>query len=494
MAAAGDEATVRADLDATAVGPARGTCVHCRTPLAATTTVRLACFHVMCEACAKAVLSSSSAAATATATGGPGLPCPVCQTRTVALTDDAALARLRRRDHLIEAEAAAAAAAAPSDKKGRDGVAGRSSKCVACSDEVDVEDARATVVCTDCHPQRLLCDDHASLHRKAAATKSHTLTPATADAALLRCATHQRLYEGYCATCDELGCPVCMLQQHPAPAHAAALATPDERVRVTTALAAAAAAARARQGDVVARLVTLTQAQASLAEEAESVRAQVAAAFAALRSAATAREEELLAEIGAFVRGQETLLAAAVAAHRTVYAAMQGPLSVADAVASQSVPDNSSSSSGDTLVGDVGNLPVVAMCAPAIAKLKEDAGRTLPATYLRDRMSFKGLDDVIKTVEKAGGIVRNGTRERETERQREKERERERESVCLCESKRVISRTSEKTGSNVRDGTFSCLREIKRDRQTDTACVCVCVCVCESCCEWVATWPRWGVH
>ena len=365
--------------------------------------MRLACFHTVCEGCATALLATIADAPAQKplppqpyrqqqgmqpqqqaqplgAAGRRGIVCPVCAAVTGGIVDEVTLSLLRRRDLLLEAQLAA-------DERARAAHHGDDGRCSECASEVAFADAEAAVACTQCTTK--LCTDHANLHRKGAATKTHALTAIARASVLGECARHHRKFDSYCATCDALGCPACVLECHQPPQHKSTPATPENKAHAAAALASAAAAGHAHQSELNVRISQLTRATDALGVHADAVRSDIRDGFKAVRAALAAREAALLGEVDAFQTAQTEVLAASTAAHRQVHNALQGPLTAAKELGALEAASD---------------LDVIAVGLPASARLATDIAAPLPVLPVPEKIHFVPVSTLITTIATAGRL------------------------------------------------------------------------------------------
>ena len=185
--------------------------VHAR-PLTPGRSVLLEkCLHTICCDCAPPMIQPDNT-----------VQCPICKVDSPVKLD--ALVP----HPFIEAELAA----------------GEAHDCVICVALPDDERIRATLKCTSCAPEKLLCEGHAVVHRMKPKTAAHSVRPLPDGGAALRCPTHDKPVEVYCTGCRQLICLACTLSTHQS--HAARLLTDTTFVEaVRTRLVEGVAMARA---------------------------------------------------------------------------------------------------------------------------------------------------------------------------------------------------------------------------------------------------------
>jgi hypothetical protein len=316
-------------------------CVGCQSALVAGQTALLPCLHTVCVGCATSAVRD---------TRHLTCPLPVCRARVpgVATVDDVA----RLLPHLLrEAELRTQFR----------------QRCGACEDDVAAEDAAAEVLCTSCDPPQPLCNPHAGMHRRRAATRAHTLqplvetavsTPSTPDDAAggaettpiftvlpdggglaLACRVHARKpVEVWCASCRRGVCLACTQTEHRLPKHETTLLDAKVRAALTAELTQGRANLLQRQEETTRRaaltrthMATVTTRTAALKA---SVDEQVAVLYTLLDARAAALRQQIEAQ-GAADLAPLTALADTLASQLAV---AEAPLALLDELLATSAP------------------------------------------------------------------------------------------------------------------------------------------------------------
>jgi len=245
----------------------------------------------------------------------------------------------------------------------------------------------ATARCSQCGVSLCVADEFK--HRRRPTTTTHTLTPVAAVAVPDLCGTHQKLLEGYCMTCRQLCCMLCLVDDHPHGEKHQPASLVKHLSALQKQLGKAAAPAQQQQHQLADRLIRASAAVSETEAARELLKCDIEARFDGLVALLTARKTRMLAEADACFLKEIDKLKAQSAADKLRWLALQGPLSVANRLMAI-----------DAEPRHVGRL------APALCDCLQDTTRTLVSPALSAPTIKFVLDDGIeRVVREAGRLV-----------------------------------------------------------------------------------------